>query len=29
MSKIDWYFRSNLKFRHLQLLITLDELRHS
>lgn len=28
MSKIDWYFRSNLKFRHLQLLITLDELRH-
>lgn len=28
MSKIDWYLRTNLKFRHLQLLVTLDELRH-
>lgn len=28
MSKIDWYLRSHLKFKHLQLLITLDELRH-
>lgn len=28
MSKIDWYLRTNLKFSHLQLIITLDELRH-
>ncbi len=28
MSKIDWYLRSHLKFKHLQLLITVDELRH-
>lgn len=28
MSKIDWYLRSHLKFKHLQLLVTLDEFRH-
>jgi DNA-binding transcriptional LysR family regulator len=28
MAKIDHYLRSNLKLRHLQLLVTLDEMRH-
>jgi DNA-binding transcriptional LysR family regulator len=28
MAKLDWYIRANLKFRHLQLLKALDELRH-
>ncbi|MFV5492099.1 LysR substrate-binding domain-containing protein [Acinetobacter sp. ASP199] len=28
MAKIDQYLRSNLKLRHLQLLVTLDEIRH-
>ncbi|AWL29997.1 LysR family transcriptional regulator [Acinetobacter defluvii] len=28
MAKIDQYLRSNLKLRHLQLLVTLDEFRH-
>lgn len=28
MAKIDQYLRSNLKLRHLQLLVTLDEMRH-
>ncbi|MDY6460272.1 LysR substrate-binding domain-containing protein [Acinetobacter faecalis] len=28
MAKIDQYLRSNLKLRHLQLIITLDEMRH-
>ena len=28
MARLDWYIRSNLKPRHLQLLVALDELRH-
>jgi len=28
MAKLDWYIRANLKPRHLQLLVALDELRH-
>lgn len=28
MSKIEWYLRTNLKMRHLQLLVVLDEERH-
>lgn len=27
MSRIDWYIRANLKLRHLQLLVALDNLR--
>jgi DNA-binding transcriptional LysR family regulator len=27
MAKLDWYIRANLKFRHLQLLVALDDLR--
>lgn len=28
MSRLDWYIRANLKFRHLQLLVAIDDLRH-
>jgi DNA-binding transcriptional LysR family regulator len=28
MAKLDWYIRANLKPRHLQLLVALDDLRH-
>ncbi|MGE0315404.1 MAG: LysR substrate-binding domain-containing protein [Lautropia sp.] len=28
MARLDWYIRSNLKPRHLQLLVALDDLRH-
>lgn len=28
MPRLDWYIRANLKFRHLQLLVAIDDLRH-
>jgi Bacterial regulatory helix-turn-helix protein, lysR family len=28
MPRLDWYIRANLKLRHLQLLVALDDLRH-
>jgi hypothetical protein len=28
MAQLDWYIRANLKLRHLQLLVVLDDLRH-
>lgn len=28
MARLDWYIRANLKLRHLQLLVALDDLRH-
>ena len=28
MAHLDWYIRANLKLRHLQLVVTLDELRN-
>ena len=28
MARLDWYIRANLKFRHLQLLVALDDLRN-
>lgn len=28
MTKLDWYLRANLKFRHLQLIVALDDLRN-
>ena len=28
MAKLDWYLRSNLKIRHLQLLVTLSEVKN-
>ncbi|MBX3634989.1 MAG: LysR family transcriptional regulator [Rubrivivax sp.] len=28
MAHLDWYIRANLKFRHLQLLVAIDDLRH-
>ena len=28
MSRLDWYIRANLKFRHLQMLVAIDDLRH-
>lgn len=28
MAQLDWFIRANLKFRHLQMLVALDDLRH-
>ena len=28
MARLDWYIRANLKLRHMQLLVALDDMRH-
>ena len=28
MARLDWYIRANLKLRHMQLLVALDDVRH-